>query len=111
LTALNRIRAESYVNEPQTLGFLPKAARYWPTYALADGISVAAGTPLKTQRCAWLSDVFATKALSAFASPIRHGGFVPALASAFAIRTPSGKYVLTYTTSGLVPSAFETLSA
>src|SRR6476619_2371424 len=95
LIALNRIRAESYVNEPQTLGFLPNEARYWPTYALAEGISVAAGTPLKSQRCAWPSVVWATKALSTFARPIRHGGFAPAAASAFAIRTPSGKYVLT----------------
>src|SRR3954465_5298911 len=95
LIAPKRIRAESYVNEPHTLGFLPNAARYWPTYVLADGISVAAGTPLKSQRCAWLSVGWATKALSTFARPIRHGGFAPVAASAFAIRAPSGKYVLT----------------
>ena len=38
---------------------------------------------------AWPSVVWATKALSTFARPIRHGGFAPAAASAFAICTPS----------------------
>ena len=93
--AANRIFAESYVNEPQTLGVLLNIARYARTYLAADGISVAAGTPLKTHLCASAREVCASKPLSTFASPIRQRGVLPAAVSAFAISTPSGKYVLT----------------
>ena len=59
------------------------------------GISVAAGTPLKTHLCASAREVCASKPLSTFASPIRQRGVLPAAVSALAISTPSGKHVLT----------------